>query len=90
MGTIVPFLYYIDIFFNHKTNSIMRTFFILVEIIDERFNDDEPTERFYSQDEYEVLAIDDIKAIEQLREDICFHNMNNSRDFKTLEIHEVV
>lgn len=68
----------------------MRTFFILVEIIDERFNDDEPTERFYSQDEYEVLAIDDIKAIEQLREDICFHNMNNSRDFKTLEIHEVV
>lgn len=68
----------------------MRTFFILVEIIDERFNDDEPTERFYSQDEYEVLAVDDIKAIEQLREDICFHNMNNSRDFKTLEIHEVV
>jgi hypothetical protein len=68
----------------------MRTFFILVEIVDERFNDDEPTERFYSQDEYEVLAVDDIKAIEQLREDICFHNMNNSRDFKTLEIHEVV
>lgn len=70
----------------------MRTFILFIEIVDEQFSDDEdqPTERVETRDEREVEAIDEMQAIEQLREELCFHNMYKSRDFTTLEIHEVV
>lgn len=68
----------------------MRTFILFIEIIDETFHDEETTERVESRDEIEVDALDEMKAIEQLREQLCFHTMNASRDFTTLEIHELV
>lgn len=70
----------------------MRTFILFIEIVDEQFSDDEnqPTERVESRDEREVNAVDEMKAIEQLRDELCFHNLYASRDFTTLEIHEVV
>ena len=69
----------------------MRTFILFIEIIDERFsNDDEPTERIETRDEREVEAVDEVDAVETLREELCYHGMTSARDFKTLEIHEVV
>lgn len=69
----------------------MRTFILFIEIIDERFSDDdEPTERVETRDEREVEAVDEVDAVETLREELCYHNMSSARDFKTLEIHEVL
>lgn len=70
----------------------MKTFILFIEIVDEQFSDDEdqPTERVETRDEREVEAVDEMQAIETLREELCYHGMSSARDFKTLEIHEVV
>jgi len=68
----------------------LRTFLIVVEVIEVNFLDDVCSNIDVDVDTHEVLAIDETMAIEELRDKLCYRNEFGAKDIHSLQIHEVV